>query len=93
MMLDALNLKRKDHIVNELTLDTTVAPTLYSKVTKSTQGWGAALLRPSDVTLPAGGKYREIWFYDKDAAALFSSAKAVTGWYDGGIKKGSENYL
>jgi len=86
MMLTALNLKRRDHIVNDLVLDTAVAPTLYAKVTKSTQGWGSEKLRPSDVTLPSGGKYRQVWFYDKDAAAIFSSAKAVNGWYAGGDK-------
>jgi hypothetical protein len=83
MVLDALNTKRRDHIVDNLTLDTTQAPALHKLVTKSTQVWTDSAKRPSDVAVPGGGKWQEVWFYDADTAALFSSSKSVNGWYAG----------
>jgi hypothetical protein len=38
---------------------------------------------PTQVALPPGGKYKAIWFRLEDSAALYSSDKTVTAWYNG----------
>jgi hypothetical protein len=83
MMLDALNKIRTNHVTDSLILDTAVVPTLHDLVAKSTRGWSDIDKQPTDVTLPAGGKYAEVWFYSTDSAKIFSSAAAVDGWYKG----------
>jgi hypothetical protein len=83
MMLNGANARRRDHIVDEFTLDKAMATTLHGLVTKSTQSWTNPKLPPSDVPAPTGGKYQALWFYAADTAALFSSVLAVDGWYTG----------
>lgn len=89
MMLAALNKRRREHIVKELTFDSTDAFSLQELVGKSTSSWNNKAARPTDVPLPTTGSanYLEVWFYSADSAALYSTAAAVDGWYDG-----SKNY-
>jgi hypothetical protein len=92
LMLDKVNTYRKNHITGELTLDTAIAPTLYKAVTESSVKWNTAT-KPTGVDVPAGSKFQDVWFYDKNIAKLAFEGLAADKWYAGHANYDFETYF
>jgi hypothetical protein len=85
MMLNALNVKRKEHIVDPLVGVPSLAADLDKQVKANGQNvWTLPKGdHPTGLTLPPGGKTVELWYPYEDAAKLFATSAAIDGWYAG----------
>jgi hypothetical protein len=81
-MILNLNVKRREHVVDDLAVKEDHAVILAKKVKASGVKWNDANTKPSDVLKPTG-LYVDYWYYNADTAKLFSSDAAAKSWYAG----------